>query len=297
MEQSELNKTDQETKSRRSSYYMDDSPPADINTEIASQILHKKPRSFAPSSIYQSDGKNTLRLTAESEAKQLPYGSIHKIWCMVQLDATRKLSLDMGKKLPIDFIVAIDHSSSMRMNDKLAYVKATIQYFIEQLSDTHRFCLIEFNHEVNKVTDGLLEMNETNKKLVLENLKKITPEGSTNISDALITAINILKDRPGTESSRISSVMLFTGKAQRVLSITRFFPFSFSFNQNPSSAFLDGLANAGLRGQKLISEITSMQIPTGLTINTFGTRALSFLAFFVIRNLAVTDTKKKRLWC
>jgi hypothetical protein len=161
---------------------------------------------------------------------------------MVQLDASRKPQTPELHKVSIDFIVAIDHSSSMRMNDKLAHVKATIQFLIEQLTESHRFCLLEFNHEVNRVTEGLLEMTKENKQIVLDNLKKIKPEGSTNISDALMTAINILKSRPSAESTRISSVMLFT----------------------------DGLANAGLRGQKLVQEVNAMQIPTGLTINTFG---------------------------
>lgn len=116
-------------------------------------------------------------------------------------------------------------SSSMKMNSKLAFVKATIEYFIGQLTEHHRFCLIKFNQEVNLVTNGLLTMTPENKNLILQLLRDdIRAEGSTNISDALFTAIGILKNRKEDEQSRISSVMLFT----------------------------DGLANAGLRGQKFM---------------------------------------------
>lgn len=151
-----------------------------------------------------------LDVIAIPEATELNAGAIHKIWCLLELKALAKLKKPPSS-IQVDFVVVIDHSSSMRMNNKLAFVQATIQYFIEQLNESHRFCLVEFNSQVHKVTDGLLEMNPENKKRVLESLKDIKPEGSTNISDALFTAIDILKERRGGESSRISSVMLFTG--------------------------------------------------------------------------------------
>jgi Mg-chelatase subunit ChlD len=214
--------------------------------------------------LTESNGLHTIQIKAMTEASALAFGAIHKIWCMVQLDASKKPK-EVIPKTHIDFIIVIDHSSSMRMNNKLAFVKATIQYLVEQLTESHRFCLIEFNHEVNTVTEGLLVMSETNKKIVLENLKKIRPEGSTNISDALFTAIDILKKRPPQEAARISSVMLFTGKS--FLSVLKL-----------RSKILDGLANAGLRGNKFLQEITSMTVPPGLTINTFGILFIFFSA-------------------
>lgn len=211
------------------SYYTEESEPASLSTSNRR--------------LKNSNGSiQTLSISTLTESRELASGNIHKIWCSVQIEALKKKEPQQKTQTHIDFIVVIDHSSSMRMNNKLAFVKATIQYLVEQLSESHRFCLIEFNHEVNMVTEGLLAMNDDNKKVVLENLKRIRPEGSTNISEALFTAINILKQRPSNESARISSVMLFT----------------------------DGLANAGLRGNKFINEITAMTVPPGLTISTFG---------------------------
>lgn len=34
--------------------------------------------------------------------------------------------------------------------------------------------------------------------------------------------------------------------------------------------FVDGLANAGLRGNKFLNELSKINLPEGLTINTFG---------------------------
>lgn len=130
----------------------------------------------------------------------------------------------------------------MAMDGKLAFVQATIEYMIGKLSEEHRFCLIEFNHEVNMVTNGLLRMTPENKNTVLTLLTNLKPEGSTNISDALFTSIELLKNRSVNEQLRISSVMLFT----------------------------DGLANVGLRGASFYHKIQKMVIPSGLIINTFG---------------------------
>ncbi len=154
----------------------------------------------------------------------------------------------------IDFVVVIDHSSSMRMDNKLAFVQATIEYLISKLDESHRFCLIQvfnrssllfdnqilssfisvhlfltvvsfslevssylshcpqFNQEVELVTEGLMVMNRQNQEKVVQLLHNVKPEGSTNISDALFCAIELLKKRSPDEHNRISSIMLFTGK-------------------------------------------------------------------------------------
>jgi Mg-chelatase subunit ChlD len=66
----------------------------------------------------------------------------------------------------VDFVVVIDHSASMKMNNKLAFVQATIEYLISKLNEAHRFCLIKFNQDVSLVTNGLLPMTNDNKEKV-----------------------------------------------------------------------------------------------------------------------------------
>ena len=79
----------------------------------------------------------------------------------------------------IDFVIVIDHSASMKLNNKLAFVLATIEYLINKLNDHHRFCLIKFNQEVSLVTNGLLSMNDENKDRVRSLLHDIKPQGKT----------------------------------------------------------------------------------------------------------------------
>lgn len=113
----------------------------------------------------------------------------------------------------------------MRLSHKLAFVQATIEYLISKLTEAHRFCLIKFNQEVSMVTNGLLPMTPENKQKTRSLLHDIKPQGTTNISDALFTALGVLSNRP--DKNRISTIMLFT----------------------------DGLSNAGLRGKTFMDTL------------------------------------------
>eukprot|EP01114_Cavostelium_apophysatum_P017474 TRINITY_DN5198_c0_g1_i5.p1 TRINITY_DN5198_c0_g1~~TRINITY_DN5198_c0_g1_i5.p1 ORF type:complete len:573 (+),score=118.31 TRINITY_DN5198_c0_g1_i5:213-1931(+) len=224
-------------------------PPSSLPTQTLSSSSASS-SSASSSNSYNQDNYCPLSLSTTLEAPAFRYGTVHKLWGMVNLDAVSSqhssnpfLSQNSSQsRLEIDFVVVIDHSSSMRTNYKLAFVQATIEYLISQLDSHHRFCLIEFNHEVNVVTDGLVVMSTENKRAVVEKLRNVKAEGSTNISDALFRAIDILKNRWPSEHSRISTVMLFT----------------------------DGLANVGLCGRKFTAALQAMTLPPGLTLNTFG---------------------------
>lgn len=150
-----------------------------------------------------------LKIKATLESNSFKSVSAHKIWGMVRIDAPNKLNHSITTQ--IDFVVVIDISTSMKKNNKLAFVQATIEYMISQLNESHRFCLILFNQRVQLATEGLMVMNHENREQLLSILRKIKADGSTNISDAVFSAVNILRERPLHEQSRISSIMLFTG--------------------------------------------------------------------------------------
>jgi Mg-chelatase subunit ChlD len=162
-----------------------------------------------------SVSSRTLSLQTFLEASQLSAGGVHKSWGLIKLVASDRFKISK-KTTGMDFIVVIDHSSSMKISNKLAFVQATIEFLIGQLEQEHRFCLIQFNHEPSLVTDGLVRMTAVNKKEILKNLHSIIAEGSTNISEALLKAIGILKTRPQNEQTRISSILLFTGSPPQI---------------------------------------------------------------------------------
>jgi len=171
-------------------------------------------------------------------------GTVHSMWSMIQLNACQADICNV--LLPMDFIVLLDHSSSMVMDEKMAFVLATVEFFISNLSPLHRFSLIQFNDTVEEITDGLEHMTTQNRTRLSTKLSKIQAAGSTNIGGAMHSAINILTSRPAEEQSRLAAVFLFT----------------------------DGMANVGLRGPDMLTSLNKslslMPINGGLIINTFG---------------------------
>ncbi|PRP75975.1 hypothetical protein PROFUN_01691 [Planoprotostelium fungivorum] len=194
-----------------------------------------------------TDDTGNLILSTEMEAPELSSNAVHKFWGMIRLstDPSSAAHCPLSEqKSPVvmDFVVMIDRSSSMTQGNKMAFVQATIEHMIQLLGPQHRFCLLTFNQEATMITEGLLEMNEDNKKIVLSLLKDIKPEGSTNIGDALTMGITVLNSREGTDANNLSSIMLFT----------------------------DGLANMGARGEKLLHKMRHSPLPEGLAIHSFG---------------------------
>jgi len=223
-----------------------------------------QPQEYSDEEIHPIISANSLL-----ELTELNCNLVHKLWGMIRLDISEKKRIDSSMQslggtlsassssVPIDFVFVLDHSSSMRAENKLDFVKATIEYLISQMNVLHRLCLIEFNQTVNLVTNGLLPMSNENKQWLLSFLRKIKPEGSTNLSDALFTAVGVLKSRKEYEKPKCSTVLLFT----------------------------DGLANDGIKGEKFLLALKDMCLPSGLTIHTFGfgndhdSRALQKIAF------------------
>jgi len=187
--------------------------------------------------------KEALELTTYLENESVACGAVHSLWSMIQLNAC---ATKITNVLPMDFIVLLDHSSSMVLDSKMAFVLATVEFFITELSPLHRFSLVQFNDTVEEITDGLEYMTPTNRKKLSTKLSKIQAAGSTNIGGAMHSAINILTNRPAEEQSRLAAVFLFT----------------------------DGMANVGLRGPDMLTSLTKslslMPLNGGLIINTFG---------------------------
>jgi Mg-chelatase subunit ChlD len=141
--------------------------------------------------------------------------------------------------VPIDFIVIIDASSSMKEQQKLAFVQAAIEYMIHQLNEHHRFSLLLFNEGVQVLCE-LLPMTATNKAYCLDLLHSIKAEGSTNISGALFKGIEILQER---KIQHLSFMFLLT----------------------------DGLINRGLSANNTLEKLRKMDLSSSsCCIHTFG---------------------------
>ena len=70
---------------------------------------------FNAAAIQQS----ALTLTTELESKALRSNNVHKVWGTIRLDANKT---EASYVAPVDFVVAIDISASMRVDSKLVRI-------------------------------------------------------------------------------------------------------------------------------------------------------------------------------
>ncbi|KAL0479465.1 secreted protein with Ig-like and vWFA domains, partial [Acrasis kona] len=109
-------------------------------------------------------------------------------------------------RAPIDITCVIDRSGSMG-GDKIALVRETLSFVVDQLMESDRLSLVIFDHAIETVLQ-LTNMTKSNKVEAKNIIKGITARGSTNLSDALYTGLQISSNR--TSPNDICSVLLFT---------------------------------------------------------------------------------------
>ncbi len=181
-----------------------------------------------------------LSLSLSLENNALSYDSVHKTWGMVTLQ-TNPLIEHAPVSLPADFVICIDVSATLRVDSKLPFVQATIQYLLSKLDENQTISLLAFNHEV-KVLVELCRCTPTNKEQILSLVHKLQVTGSSNLGAALFGGTSILNKRQGGDRSRISTLMLFT----------------------------DDLSNRGTSSAETLRNLDKIQLPPGCVFNTFG---------------------------
>eukprot|EP01121_Diplochlamys_sp_Union-15-3_P008247 TRINITY_DN2177_c0_g2_i1.p1 TRINITY_DN2177_c0_g2~~TRINITY_DN2177_c0_g2_i1.p1 ORF type:complete len:503 (-),score=63.46 TRINITY_DN2177_c0_g2_i1:138-1646(-) len=197
-----------------------------------------EPRLNNQSTASQTKKQSPLQLTTMLEKSSIPYTQVDKCWGMVTLSAT---DCAPPPSICVDWVVVIDISASMNVEDKLFFVICTIEYLISKLDSHHRFSLIAFNHTTS-VEINMIPVTPENKTAIRDCLNRLQPSGATNIPLALFKGLELLGAREEAEKSRISTIMLFT----------------------------DGLSNRGLSSRDTLDKLSTTLLPEGCVINTFG---------------------------
>ena len=107
---------------------------------------------------------------------------------------------------PILLIAMIDVSGSMKLDaceqiqgiedmsfSRLSFVKHSLKTVISILNNDDKVSLITF-HKFAKLILAPIKANEIGKNMIFDAIKKIKPQGATNIWDALRMAINLTKN-------------------------------------------------------------------------------------------------------
>lgn len=88
-----------------------------------------------------------------------------------------------------NFTLIIDRSNSM-LGNKMLQARNAAKFIIENLNQGDYFNVIDFGSDVNTFSNTLVEYNTENKDEALQYIQDILTDGSTNISDPLLTAIS-----------------------------------------------------------------------------------------------------------
>jgi Mg-chelatase subunit ChlD len=120
---------------------------------------------------------------------------------------------------PIMLFAVIDNSGSMGEScgnnptgeddgfSRLDLVKHTMNTIITALSPQDKICLIKFSNAAEVIAD-LTTLTETSKKALMETMKNLAPEYSTNIWDGLRAALDIVASLP-TEAINNYNIQVF----------------------------------------------------------------------------------------
>lgn len=96
---------------------------------------------------------------------------------------------DAFARAPVDIVVALDVSGSMRV-EKLDLCKKTLNLLLRELHHNDRFCLISFSDEA-KIEVPMMKVDEEQKMKAIHTIEHMHVRGRTNIASALSLAAQV----------------------------------------------------------------------------------------------------------
>src|SRR5262245_50641779 len=109
------------------------------------------------------------------------------------------------QKVPRDMVFVLDTSSSMQ-GRRIEQARSALKHCLRGLGRKDRFAVIHFATTVNKYREQLLPATHRNTDEAARWVSGLEANGSTNINDALLTALQM---RPG-DAGRTFTVVPFT---------------------------------------------------------------------------------------
>ena len=143
-------------------------------------------------------------------------------------------------RLPTHFILLVDTSGSMEIDNRLGSVKNSVNYLLNFLTPADRISVVTFNNSATNVIVNQAITPE-NRMVLMHHISNIRASGSTNLSAGLLNIRNILQ---GTVDGMKTGLVILT----------------------------DGYANMGMTSQEQLSRIIQdMKLQySALSVNTIG---------------------------
>jgi len=153
-----------------------------------------------------------LQLTTQTEWASVSYKKQKEVVVMTSLEAPL---FEDDERAPLDLVVVIDKSSSMRADMEL--VHNTLFFVLSQLSPKDRFCIVSFGTDVWDELP-MTCMDQKGKELAKNRIQGLEAKGTTNLSGGLLRGLRLLRERPLDQRNEVASLLLLTdGYANRGL--------------------------------------------------------------------------------
>jgi Ca-activated chloride channel family protein len=110
--------------------------------------------------------------------------------------ASPRIAAAPGKVLPRDVIFVLDRSGSMG-GEKMQQGREALRMGIDSLSEADRFGIVDFASEAESFRPELAAATKENRAQAREYAAALRAAGSTNINDALLKALDLLKPDAG----------------------------------------------------------------------------------------------------
>ena len=132
-------------------------------------------------------------------ASLLTYDSGDENFFMLFLNSNAEIPEEY---IPKDIIFVIDKSGSMS-GEKISQARDALIYILQKLGNDDRFNIIDFDNGIYTFSENLESVNSKTIEEALDYVNNIDSGGSTNINDALLTAIETIGNTTNTETPRI----------------------------------------------------------------------------------------------
>jgi len=165
------------------SYYFQEEASEKDAVDFALQILQREHERYDP-----------LRPSLEfSVAPHRGSIGLRSSEVVTQICATVKASElpadDSYARAPVDIVVALDVSGSMRV-DKLDLCKKTLSLLLRELHHDDRFCLISFSDDA-RIEVPMLKVSDEQKLNAVHIIEQMQVRGRTNIASAISLAAEV----------------------------------------------------------------------------------------------------------
>jgi uncharacterized protein YegL len=110
-----------------------------------------------------------------------------------------------GRTMPKEIIFVLDKSGSMQ-GTKLEQLKTAFEEVINQLPEQDYFNIVMFDSSIMQYKNSLLVANEANKADAVKYIKSFSAGGSTNINDAMTTALGMFQ----VSETRVPIIVMLT---------------------------------------------------------------------------------------